>query len=82
MYSICDWLRIQIAVTTLRPNLQSANISYSMQKRLLFKIDYVCKIPWGGGRVIFGRQSNLVLMHITSNKYDGQRTQIALYFDR
>ena len=20
-----------------------------MQKRLLFKIDYVCKIPWGGG---------------------------------
>ena len=33
----------------LRPNLQSANIFYSMQKRLLFKIDYVCKIPWGGG---------------------------------
>ena len=33
----------------LRPNLQSANISYSMQKRLLFKIDYVCKIPYGGG---------------------------------
>ena len=33
----------------LRPNLQSANISYSMQKRLLFKIDYVCKIPWGWG---------------------------------
>ena len=32
----------------LRPNLQSAKISYSMQKRLLFKIDYVCKIPWGG----------------------------------
>ena len=20
-----------------------------MHKRLLFKIDYVCKIPWGGG---------------------------------
>ena len=38
-----------MAVTTLRPNLQSANISYSMQKRLLFKIDYVCKIPWRGG---------------------------------
>ena len=36
---------IQIPVTKLRPNLQSANISYSMQKRLLFKIDYVCKIP-------------------------------------
>ena len=33
----------------LRPHLQSANISYSMQKRWLFKIDYVCKIPWGGG---------------------------------
>ena len=28
-----------------------------MQKRLLFKIDYVCKIPWRGSRVIFGRQS-------------------------
>ena len=29
-----------------------------MLKRLLFKTDYVCKIPWGGGsRVIFGRQS-------------------------
>ena len=41
-----------MAVTTLRPHLQSANISYSMQKRLLFKIDYVCQIPfvcvWGG----------------------------------
>ena len=37
-------------VTRLRPNLQSANISYSMQKRrLLFKIGYVCKIPLGGG---------------------------------
>ena len=23
--------------------------SYSMQERLLFKIDYICKIPWGGG---------------------------------
>ena len=23
--------------------------TYSMQKRLLFKIGYVCKIPWGGG---------------------------------
>ena len=45
MHSICDRERIQIAVTTLRPHLQSANISYSMQKRLLFKIDYVCKIP-------------------------------------
>ena len=50
LYSICDRLRIQIAVTTLRPYLQSANISYSMQKRLLFKMDYVCKISWGGGR--------------------------------
>ena len=28
-----------------------------MQKRLLFKIEYVCKIPYGGSRVIFGRQS-------------------------
>ena len=39
-----------MAVSTLRPNLQSANISYSMQKRLFFKIDYVCNIPYGGGR--------------------------------
>ena len=55
----------------LRPNLQSANISYSMHKRLLFKIDYVCKIPWGGGsRVIFGRQSkseNFLMMDLMAN---------------
>ena len=37
------------AVTRLLPNLQSANISYSMQKRLLFKIGYVCKISLVGG---------------------------------
>ena len=40
------------AVTHLRPHLQSANISYSMQKKLFFKIGYVCKIPYcgeGGG---------------------------------
>ena len=37
------------AVTRVCPNLQSANISYSMQKRLIFKIGYVCEIPWGGG---------------------------------
>ena len=44
----------------LRPHLQSANICYSMQKRQLFKIDYVCKILGGGeveSRVIFGRGS-------------------------
>ena len=36
---------------TLRHQLQSANISHSMQNKLLFKIDYVCKIPprRGGG---------------------------------
>ena len=38
--SICDRLHVQIAVTTLRHQLQSANISHSMQKRLLFKIDF------------------------------------------
>ena len=45
------------AVTRLCPNLQSANISYSTQKRLLFKIGYVCKIPWGGRVWPSGRQS-------------------------
>ena len=58
MYSICGRKRIQIPLTTLFPHLQSANISYSMQKRLLFKdlisdfifkIDYVCQITPGGG---------------------------------
>ena len=43
----------------LRHQVQSAKNSYSMQKRLLFKIDYVCKIPprGGGSRVKFGLQS-------------------------
>ena len=36
---------IEIAVTTLCHQLQSANVSHSKQKILLFKIDYVCKIP-------------------------------------
>ena len=48
--------------STLRHQLQSAQISNSMQNRLLSQIDYVCEIPGGvgrrcGGRVIFGRQS-------------------------
>ena len=38
-----------------------------MQKRLLFKIDFVYKIPWGGGRVIFGRQSNC---NISKKQYE------------
>ena len=36
---------IEIAVTTLCHHLKSANVSHSKQKILLFKIDYVCKIP-------------------------------------
>ena len=60
LFSIYDRYYIQIAVTPLHHHLQSANISHSMQKRLLFKIDYVCKIPWrGGSRVIFGQQSSM-----------------------
>ena len=36
----------------LRHQLQGANISHSMQNRLLFKIDFVCKVPPRGSRVI------------------------------
>ena len=45
---------------TYAPHLQSANISFSMQKSVsLAKIGYVCKFPGGGGRVWpYGRQSN------------------------
>ena len=38
---------------TYAPHLQSANIAYSMQKELLFKIGYVFKIPGGGGMTIW-----------------------------
>ena len=41
----------------LRHQLQSANIFHSMQIRLLFKIDYVCKIPRVGSWVISSLQS-------------------------
>ena len=35
---------------TYAPHLQSANVSYSMQKRLFFNIGYVsAKLPVGGG---------------------------------
>ena len=51
-----------MAVTPLRPGVQSVNISHLNQKRRLFTIDYVCKIPWGGGggesRTFFSQKSN------------------------
>ena len=36
------------------------HLLFYAEKTALYKIDYVCKIPWGGGwgaGVIFGRQS-------------------------
>ena len=39
LYRICDRQRIQIAVTTLRHQLQSANISHSIQEKMLAKVD-------------------------------------------
>ena len=44
LYRICDRQRIQIAVKTVHHQLQSANISNSIQERLPFKVDYVCKL--------------------------------------
>ena len=44
---------IEIAVTTLCHHLQSANVSHSKQKILLFKIDYVCKFPRGREQDLF-----------------------------
>ena len=41
MGNICNRLSHAYA-----PTYKGANISYSMQKRLLFKIGYVCKIPY------------------------------------
>ena len=58
----------------LRPHLQSANISYSMQKRLLFKIDYVCEFPSMGSRVIFGWQSTVLNPEIwTENRENSNK---------
>ena len=39
LYRICDRQQIQIAVTTLRHQLQIANISHSIQERLFVKVD-------------------------------------------
>ena len=43
-----------------------------MQKRLLFKIDYVCKIPWGGEQ---GHFWPAVYMH---NVYTSNFTEFEL----
>ena len=39
------WVTYVTGFKHVRPHLQSANIFYSMQKRLFFKIGYVCKTP-------------------------------------